>query len=148
MNEATKYRKKPVVIEATQWNGTTGGAKPIIDWMRANGGKSFYYADHPEHIFIETLEGDMHAAPGDFIIRGVQGEFYPCKPDMFEATYEAVEAPELSAAERVRVEAFGIHPELDETTVCDSCRGVWVTDGRPLTCEACGKPIDHLREVS
>lgn len=61
-----KFRKKPVVIEAEQWWGHSPAA-------------------------IETLEGTMYASPGDWIITGIKGERYPCKPDIFEATYEAVD---------------------------------------------------------
>jgi hypothetical protein len=72
-----KFRKKPVVIEATQW---------------------FKSGDHPEvkHVedgiyAIKTLEGFMEVTEGDWIITGVKGEHYPCKPDIFEMTYEPVE---------------------------------------------------------
>jgi hypothetical protein len=81
-----KYRKKPVVIEAIQFLGdenVNAVAKFVGDPDEY--GKADFYD-------IETLEGTMTARPGDWIIRGVQGEFYPCKPDIFEATYEAVEA--------------------------------------------------------
>lgn len=74
-----KFRKKPVVIEATQW---------------------FKHGDHPDVVpgtlsgmpvnVVRTLEGDMFVSPGDWIITGVKGEHYPCKPDIFEATYEPV----------------------------------------------------------
>lgn len=80
-----KYRKKPVVIEAVQ--NVVGRAETISTWMKSHGchprwdGESFY---------IKTLEGEMQASRGDWIIRGVKGEFYPCKPDIFEATYEPV----------------------------------------------------------
>ena len=74
-----KYRKKPVVIEATQW---------------------FKHGDHPKVVpytlsedyedgWIDTLEGGHIVKPGDWIITGVKGEHYPCKPDIFELTYEA-----------------------------------------------------------
>lgn len=74
-----KYRKKPIVIEAEQW-----------------------FPDHPVHgvhidpygitlPYIITLEGNMHVTAGDYIITGVKGEIYPCKPDIFEMTYEKVE---------------------------------------------------------
>ena len=73
-----KFRKKPVVIEATQW---------------------FKMGDHPavcqngkEKGAVQTLEGPMTVTPGDWIITGVKGEHYPCKPDIFEMTYEKVEA--------------------------------------------------------
>ena len=87
--EVTKFRKKPVVIEAMLWDGTTQGATPIIEWSNAT---VKYWCDEggTHYLAVETLEGRMLANPGDWIIRGVQGEFYPCKPDVFEATYEAV----------------------------------------------------------
>ena len=95
MTEPKKYRKKPVVIEAWQYDGTWDS---INDWLTAlgydedgdgtDGGPACYMG--PNGLVIQTLEGDHHASPGDFIIRGVQGEFYPCKPDIFAATYEAV----------------------------------------------------------
>ena len=60
--------------------------------MMHDGPLDRYYQDDPgyDHILIPTLEGNMRALPGDYIIKGVQGEFYPCKPDIFEATYDAV----------------------------------------------------------
>ncbi|MEW1990749.1 hypothetical protein [Microbacterium sp. NPDC078849] len=70
------------------------------------------------YIDIVTLEGEMEGRPGDYIIRGVQGEFYPCKPDIFAETYEPVLAPELSASERAEVDRFNIHEE-------DERGGVW-----------------------
>jgi hypothetical protein len=92
-----EYRKKPVVIEARQWDGTAAGATPIIDWI-LTGEHSARYHDETDdvpgartEIAINTLEGTITASPGDWIIRGVQGEFYPCKPDIFAATYELVE---------------------------------------------------------
>lgn len=93
-----KYKKKPVIIEAIQWTGDnlkeviefTGKHPKFSEWF-----KSFEeYEEHVkknESIFkIFTLEGTMEASVGDFIIRGVQGEHYPCKPDIFVATYEEV----------------------------------------------------------
>lgn len=84
------YRKKPVVIEALRftrrnWEDiktfTNGKAKDFMIEKRING---------LAFCKIETLEGDMIASEHDFIIKGVQGEFYPCKPDIFEQTYESV----------------------------------------------------------
>lgn len=78
-----KYRKKPVVIEAIQLLAGTRHEDILAfvgDAVRQDGNE----------VYIRTLEGDMHASVGDYIIRGVQGEFYPCKPAIFEATYEAV----------------------------------------------------------
>lgn len=81
-----KYRKKPVVVEAELFDGSN------YDEV------SRFLGDTPHYlvktggtgIVIPTLEGDMRADPGDFVIRGVKGEFYPCKPDIFVATYEEV----------------------------------------------------------
>lgn len=90
------YRKKPVVIEAMRWDGSLKSTDDVTYWC---GGqydyevKSSDHTDKAEWIAIPTLEGVMRASVGDWIIRGVQGEFYPCKPDIFEATYEAVTEP-------------------------------------------------------
>ena len=102
MSTPQKYRKKPVVIEAMQWDGTSGGAGPVIDWILSSGTRSARYHEHlmddgfgnefpRPYLMIDTLEGTMSANAGDWIIRGVQGEFYPCKPDIFAATYEPAE---------------------------------------------------------
>jgi hypothetical protein len=94
MAELKRYRKKPVEIEAIQWDGTAAGATPIINWVLENGSTARYYSPNgidytsTHEIAIRTLEGTMWARRGDFIIRGVQGEFYPCKPDIFAQTYE------------------------------------------------------------
>jgi len=108
-----KFRKKPVVIEATQWfkNGDhplDGDAKflegpfkgeklegLIVRYYRRPDVDSSTPCNHCGnamhiHGWIDTLEGGHIVCPGDFIITGVQGENYPCKPDIFEATYEAV----------------------------------------------------------
>lgn len=87
------YRKKPVEIEAFQW---TGGPDQTEDpvWIRfaiASKIVRFDTVDDKRVMLIETLEGAMTAQQGDYIIKGVQGEIYPCKPDIFEATYEKVE---------------------------------------------------------
>lgn len=92
--QASKFRKKPVVIEAMQWDGTAESATPVINWILDHDGTATWrdrFEPDGNCIRIRTLEGMISASPGDFIIRGVQGEFYPCKPDIFAATYEAVE---------------------------------------------------------
>ena len=77
-----KYRKKPVVIEAIQWIGNNLSE---IDNLIGR------TVDNKETtLVIHTLEGDMEASIGDYIIKGVNGEFYPCKPDIFDKTYEEV----------------------------------------------------------
>jgi len=86
-----KFRKKPVEIEAVQFTGDNHreALSFIYPGMSEVGLSGAEVMRLP--VVIETLEGDMTASPGDWIIRGVQGEFYPCKPDIFEATYESVE---------------------------------------------------------
>lgn len=91
-----KYRKKPVVIEAVQFEGSWADARPILEWMEHDrpidrSGARWSWSDRDGGILhINTLEGEMTASPGDWIIKGVKGEFYPCKPDIFAVTYEAV----------------------------------------------------------
>jgi len=96
-----KYRKKPVVIEAIQWTGKNHreqndflGGDPK-NYLSTSG--THFYIDHSKvdgGLIIKTLEGEHIASIGDFIIKGVKGEFYPCKPDIFEQTYDAVTTPE------------------------------------------------------
>ena len=81
-----KHRKKPVVIEAVKWTGNN--VKDLADFM---GESQINYEIETRKMFIRTLEGIMEASVGDYIIKGVQGEFYPCKPDIFAETYEEVE---------------------------------------------------------
>lgn len=94
-----KFRKKPVVIEAIQFTEAIRDAAlfdgaPLPPWVVLGRRRlhpptrKVYNAE----VFIETLEGRMEVSIGDWIIRGVKGEYYPCKPDIFEATYEPVEA--------------------------------------------------------
>lgn len=82
------FRKKPVVIEALQFTGDN--CITILHWMGVPGWDNvmLHSTDAP---VIHSLEGDLVASIGDWIIKGVKGEFYPCKPDIFEATYEAVQ---------------------------------------------------------
>lgn len=112
------YRKKPVVIEARRWDGSALSAGEIIDWALSHGGTiryhhhagmpgcpglhssgPFLYCDQKgcdwaamgAILAIDTLEGGVLGSPGDYIIKGVQNEFYPCKPDIFDQIYEAVD---------------------------------------------------------
>lgn len=87
-----KFRKKPVVIEAVQYAGS-GNMNPA--WWSArlvvDAVGTAYFENGADPMFIKTLEGRMEVSPGDWIIRGVKGEIYPCKPDIFAATYEAAQ---------------------------------------------------------
>lgn len=82
-----KFRKKPVEIEAIQHRSNT----ETVAWMESFVGRGNAPVHSEPALAIHTLEGVMHAALDDWIIRGVRGEFYPCKPDIFAATYEPVE---------------------------------------------------------
>lgn len=86
-----KFRKKPVVIEAEQWTNKPDPFPSSLDAISAMGCKFGFAADGTADLIITTLEGTMRASVGDWIIKGVKGEFYPCKPDIFEKTYEPVE---------------------------------------------------------
>ncbi|EEG49332.1 hypothetical protein [Blautia hydrogenotrophica] len=101
-----KYRKRPVVIEAFQYDGDmiNSSGKPYVpEWaisavnnntMYYDGSELFIHTLEGDHhvteLFIHTLEGDHHVTVGDYVIQGINGELYPCKPDIFEKTYEAV----------------------------------------------------------
>ena len=86
-----QYRKKPVVIEAVQFTGTGDSCAEILTFLGgSNSGNQRWNSTTNTGGVILTLEGEMTFGPGDWIIRGVRGEFYPCKPDIFEATYEPV----------------------------------------------------------
>lgn len=78
-----KYRKKPVVIDAIQ--ATLDNVDELVEFCEGN------LKSHPlVGVVIETLEGKMNVSKGDYVIKGVKGEFYPCKPDIFEMTYEPI----------------------------------------------------------
>lgn len=93
-----EYRKKPVVIEAVQFSEYEAACAPspvapeggdLWKWMHDHGQPVLVRQDQgPAFLTIGTLEGEMRADIGDWIIRGVQGEFYPCKPSIFAATYD------------------------------------------------------------
>lgn len=85
-----QFRKLPVAIEARQLtnNNTNDQLNGLVNWIQSNGGNAGHDGTD---IYIHTLEGTMKANLHDWIIRGVQGEFYPCKPDIFKSTYELVD---------------------------------------------------------
>jgi hypothetical protein len=85
-----KFRKKPVEIEAWQYDGAVAANHPIVVWIRDHGGDYTWTADNPQRLAIVTLEGEMTVSEDDWVIQGVKGEFYPCKPDIFAASYERV----------------------------------------------------------
>jgi hypothetical protein len=85
-----QFRKKPVVIEAMMFEGLSTAAE-IVEWSGGLAGLKERSFGDPMILLIPTLEGIMQASVGDWIIKGVKGEFYPCKPDIFESTYDPVD---------------------------------------------------------
>lgn len=91
----SKFRKKPVAIEAIQFDGSAPSRLAALDFtgIEAPNAKTIFWRSTvgDGELVIRTLEGDLVASPGDWIIRGIKGELYPCKPDIFAATYEPVD---------------------------------------------------------
>jgi len=98
-NQQGRFRKKPVVINAHRFAGSVEGWEALMRWLESlglegedgdgsDGSQGMWMVDDGEALIIDTLEGEHRTDPGDWIICGVAGEFYPCKPDIFEATYE------------------------------------------------------------
>lgn len=83
-----QFRKKPVVIEAMQLPAIDVDASDELIEFLNSAGDGVILSDYDGGVSINTLEGTMRGDPGDWIIKGVKGEFYPCKPDIFAATYE------------------------------------------------------------
>lgn len=89
-----RYRKKPIEVEAIQWTGENAIDVAIFceELLPEDGiGQRLFHDPRTTFFIIRTLEGDMEVSKGDWIIKGVKGEFYPCKPDIFQLTYEPVE---------------------------------------------------------
>lgn len=126
-----KFRKKPVVIDAEFFDGTPSGAVAIFGVFDIPGGKFLpNYDDLSKdcRLLIPTLEGEMTAQPGDWIIRGVQGEFYPVKPEIFAATYDPVVAASLD-------EETPAQPERQ--VGCERPDGTLNIHSAAVTCDVC-----------
>ena len=106
-----RYRTKPVVVEAVQWTGDNDSAVKVLDpgggWRVARS-----LLGNQPRLNIHTLEGTMCANVGDWIIRGVQGELYPCKPDVFAETYEEAYVGDKELAARGKL-TRELHDELE-----------------------------------
>lgn len=88
-----RFRKLPVEIEARQFDGSLESAMLVLDWIHSHKGEARRCTAPSGHngLAIRTLEGTMVVEPDDWVIQGVKGEFYPCKPEIFASTYEAVD---------------------------------------------------------
>lgn len=84
-----KFRKKPVVVEAVRWTGDN--LHEVLDFISTRAARWVQSSHQGPLIIIRTLEGEMAALPGDWIICGIKGEYYPCKPGIFAETYDLVE---------------------------------------------------------
>lgn len=132
-----KYRKKPVIVDAIQW---TGYNPTEIKMFIGNAGEVFIHdaawvagVAHPcVEITIYTLEGNMKASVGDYIIKGVCGELYPCKPEIFEQTYEPVE-PEMND---------------NELNPCGFCGGKAYENMAGIFCEDCGMGVSRYKKTN
>lgn len=93
---AARYRKRPVVVEALKYMGTNASLNELSSWMGRQletlnvDAQGQIMVGGLMRVEIKTLEGTMVAEPGDYVIKGVAGEFYPCKPEIFLGTYELV----------------------------------------------------------
>lgn len=115
-----KYRKKPVVVEAIQY--TDNNLLDVVKFCGEDNTIFDYY------LYIVTLEGNMRVSKGDYIIKGVHGEFYPCKPDIFEETYEAVNTNDDHISvkpKRPWFKTYSEEPTLENTEDGDM---VWYKD--------------------
>ena len=125
---ARAYRKKPVMVEAVQWTGENHAEMcEFID-------PEVFEIKPKEGLIIHTLEGDHHASPGDYIIKGVNGEFYPCKPDIFAKTYEPATITQPN--EPVTVTEVCPHCESEITMEWDV-----KTRGHKAVCPVCGNRL-------
>ncbi len=97
----SKYIKKPVEIEAVQWNGEI--TPNLLDLIKDNK-RDCEINSNNQTLAIKTLEGVMTANVGDFIIKGVKGELYPCKPDIFKATYDISQNREIDRIKKMNTE--------------------------------------------
>ena len=145
-----KYRKKPIVIEAIQFNGRNSADIHEFcgDKIREPIGK--------DYLEIETLEGVHIVSPGDYIIKDIKGEFYPCKPDKFEATYEKVndENPEIITKETslnviVKSLVEGANSFIMKCPTCGkqtiSSQQIYIHDNikREWYCKNCGQKLNN-----
>ena len=134
-----KFRKKPVVIEAFRI-----GYDDYPVWFNDeifSGRNLIHDVYEGAGCIIETMEGQMKANHGDYIIQGIQGEFYPCKPDIFEKTYESVA---ISKTETVGVSSDGFfYDATPKQYQCLGCRDYFYMPQVPTYCPNCGRRLEE-----
>lgn len=104
-----KYLARPIIKEALQWTGTRESTQAILDW--ASGIHVSVFDDSEYLMTIRTLEGNMHVTKGDYVVKGIKGEFYAVKPDIFEKSYMPLTDP---------VSEQGEGPECCKSELCDT----------------------------
>jgi hypothetical protein len=147
------WRKKPVVIEAVQFLGAKN-MREVCDFIGGDNGQR-YLARPPDELRILTLEGVHHGTVGDWVIRGVKGEFYFCKPDIFAATYEPASTPVSESTRRIDVleeaarvvEKIG-HDYMQEHGSYDASTNAWEIHHRHADrIEALDDAVDAIRKM-
>lgn len=122
-----KYRKKPIVIEAIKYERDhIGRMQDFCDRLR--------YNPHDNEYYVDTLEGCMKVADGDFIIKGVNGEFYPCKADIFHKTYEDVPL-------KVKENVVTLCGHTSWTSECPYCGSLLNVKRQQNYCSECGQRL-------
>ena len=151
MNLIAKYTKKPVTIEAIQFADDADTISNIHGFLGADETLISYENPDSPVLKIETLEGTMNAQVGDYIIKGVKGEFYPCKPDIFEATYQKGEP--CSEPHPLTGHTFGYALEALKNGHRVARSGwngkgmyLWLLPAAMVKAEWCREP--HLKEVA
>lgn len=141
-----QYRKKPVTVEAVQLDNLN--VPSVVRWIGEDKAKMNLESDEAWNlgkappifsVTICTLEGDMKAMPGDYIIKGVNGEFYPCKPDIFEKTYEAVERQkEENAMFKGKIDTQPPFGSIGDSIRLDDYQTTTGSTGIPINQDYCG----------
>ena len=146
-----KYKKRSVEVDALQFN-TLDDYLVIVEWMKASG-DTFALADEVRYstpiMTIQTLEGVMAASPGDWIIRGIKGEFYPCKPDIFSATYDPVETDATMQITRAMWELFEVLNKVksNDRSPHDRRIAIAITKAEDLIANYCyWSTLDEVKE--
>lgn len=155
-----RFTKRPVTIEAIQWDGTPKTLDTLIDWSRANtlpgGIIPIPNADQDNRLIIHTLEGTMRGDVGDWVIKGVSGEFYACKPDIFTQTYDPAaehmegERPARTNADVSRISAEPSDAEVQAAAEEAERHEQWCYDENGFPHCECGASLvesEHTRSV-
>lgn len=148
-----RYTKKPIEIEARQHNGSPESAQELVEWITSHG-QNARWRDSGNGslavISIDTLEGTMDAGYGTYIIRGVQGEFYPCAEDIFNATYSPGGAASQSIYDLVKLagetaETSGWHEGIPDPTITRTDHITWIVMKIMLVVSELSEAVEELR---